>query len=319
MVRFRLLRKLSAASFQLNTFTWSGCFRLVLIAGMLTGGLRCLTATAQPNAWTSAVSGNWQDPNWSLQRPPGAGQDIQLTNDGWKAVAIQSSTESDFPETLTVNSVTITSPTDASNTLLLNFAGLQTPLTIGDMNSPGSLVIGSGASLVMFFSGLNVKNAVETNGSHLGAFEVVGRLTESDGSEVTAGFVHVTGSYGLTNSLLSATSQTIAGHFDQQGGTNAGLVNVTSGGQYSLFDGVMEGGVSLNDEIAGVFYQWGGTNFGGAGLAGAGMYQLSGGVLVSGDLAVGPSYMAPSSVGAGDLVQTGGTNLAGTITMGVGS
>ena len=293
--------------------------RSLMAASMVGFGVACLQAAAQSNAWTSPASGNWQDPDWSLGMLPVSGQDIQITNAGWKAVAIQPSTASNFPKTLDVNSVTIMSPTNGFNTLLLNFAGSQRPLVIGDSNNPGSLVVGSGSAVAMFSSGLTVNNAQGTNGSHLGAFEVGGTFTESEGSEVTAAFLHLTGTYDLTNSLLSVPSESISGQFNQQGGTNAGLVDVASGGQYNLFEGVVQGGVSLNDDIAGVFYQWGGTNLGGVGLGGAGMYQLSGGLLVSGDLEVGPSYLAPSSLGAGDLVQTGGTNSAGNIMMGVGS
>src|SRR5581483_1956898 len=135
---------------------------------------------------------------------------------------------SNFPQALAVNSVTITSPTNSFNTLLLNFAGTGSPLVIGvDSNTPGSLVIGdSNSAVVLFSSGLTVNNALGTNNSHLGEFEVDGTFNESEGSQVTAGFLEVGGSgtYSITNSLLSAPGEFIFGHFNQQGGTNVGAV-----------------------------------------------------------------------------------------------
>ncbi len=282
------------------------------------------SVSAQVNSWINPASGNWdQTSNWSLGVPPGSSQSVMITNTGWKAVAIQPSTASNFPQALAVNSVTITSPTNGFNTLLLNFAGTGSPLVIGvDSNTPGSLVIGdSNSAVVMFSSGLTVNNALGTNNSHLGEFEVDGTFNESEGSQVTAGFLEVGGSgtYSITNSLLSAPGEFIFGHFNQQGGTNTGAVIFTDGGDYDLFDGMLNGSVEMDEPYAGVFRQWGGTNISSLGLGGPGVYQLSGGLLVPGDLEVGPPELSPSSFGAGAVVQTGGANNAGNITMGVGS
>src|SRR5438874_2211583 len=99
----------------------------------------CLSS-AQTNSWTNSISGYWQDADWSLGVLPGPGQDIFITNAGWKVVAIASSTVANFQGTLSVNSVTISSPTDSFNTLLMNYSGTQTPLTVGGSNSSGSLL-----------------------------------------------------------------------------------------------------------------------------------------------------------------------------------
>lgn len=291
-------------------------------AGLFVFGLCCsaVSLPAQINSWTNPRSAGWESASWSLGVLPGTNQTILITNADWKAVGITPATAQDFAQTLSIASLTISSPTNSFNTLLLNFAGPDRPLVIGvDSNSPGTLTIDSSSAVEMFSSGLIVNNALGTNSSRLGTFEVDGTFSENESSKVTAGFLDVGGSYNLTNSVVSSGSEFINGTFNQQGGTNVGTVDMKSGGRYNLFDGVVQGSVALNDDIAGVFYQWGGTNFGGLGLGGAGVYQLSGGLLVPGDLEVGPPSLSPLSFGAGVLVQTGGTNNAGRITMGVGS
>jgi hypothetical protein len=246
-----------------------------------------------------------------------------ITNSVWKAVAINPSTPINFPGSMTVSNLTIRGATNTFNTLLLNSVGTSSPLMIGvDSNAPGSLVIGdTNSAVVMFSSGLVVNDGLGTNNSHLGEFEVDGTFTENDGSKVSAGFLKIGffGTYNFTNSLLSAPSEFIFGHFNQRGGTNFGDVIFTDGGEYDLFDGVLKGGVALGAPYGGVFHQWGGTNIGSLDLGGPGVYQLSGGLLIPGNLEVGPSYFSPSSFGAGTVDQTGGTNDAGNIIMGVGS
>ncbi len=293
---------------------------------VLTLAVQCgvvLRLAAQSNAWDSPVSGNWQDSHWSLGMLPGSGQDIQLTNAGFKAVAVQSSTASGFPQTLAVKSVTITSPASSFNTLLMNFVGAGNPLVIGtDSNNPGSLVIGdTNSAMTMFSSGLIVNNALGTNNSHQGNFEVDGTFVQSDNSEVVAGFLQLDGfgTYNFTNGMLFVGTQFINGKFNQQGGTNVGAVVFTDGGEYDLFAGRLQGSVELGAPLAGLFKQSGGVNVSSLDLSGPGEYQLSGGLLVPGDLQVGPSSLSPSSLGAGFIDQTGGTNSAGNITMGAGT
>jgi hypothetical protein len=86
-------------------------------------------AEAQVNSWVKPASGDWQEPQWSLGILPGTGQVVMVTNQNWKAVAIGPVTTRDFPESLTVQSLTVASPGDSRNLLLMNYAGLQTPLT----------------------------------------------------------------------------------------------------------------------------------------------------------------------------------------------
>src|SRR6185437_11656461 len=90
----------------------------------------CTPASAQVNSWTAA-SGNWDQPsNWSLGILPNSSQSIMITNSGWKAVAINPSTPINFPDSMTVNSLTIQGATNTENTLLLNYVGTDFPLTV---------------------------------------------------------------------------------------------------------------------------------------------------------------------------------------------
>src|SRR4029077_1689362 len=106
------------------------------------------------NSWTSPASGAWEDMHWSLGQLPAQGQSIYLTNAGWKAVAIGPATVKNFPQTLRPGSITISSPTNSYNVLLLNYAGFQTPLSVQELR------INSNAALVAVSSDLQVNSSV---------------------------------------------------------------------------------------------------------------------------------------------------------------
>src|SRR5688572_8818933 len=83
------------------------------------------------NTWTKPTSGNWEDPSaWSLGVLPNSSQSVLITNSGWKAVAVNSSTPINFPNAMTVDSLTIRGAWDTFNTLLLNYAGTAVPLRV---------------------------------------------------------------------------------------------------------------------------------------------------------------------------------------------
>ena len=84
-------------------------FVAVIYISLASGSLQAVTT----NSWTSAVSGSWQDLTWSLGAAPGPGQAIMLTNEGWKAVAINPSTAQEFPQMLSVYSINVASPTNS--------------------------------------------------------------------------------------------------------------------------------------------------------------------------------------------------------------
>ncbi len=265
----------------------------------------------QSNAWTSPSSGNWQDAHWSLGQLPGTNQDIFLTNASWKAVGIQASTVASFPQTLTVNSLTVTSPTNTFNTLLLNFAGTQKPLLVGGSDLKGALTVGANAAVVVLASALQVQNT-NVQGSSQGAFAIDGTFTESDGAQVRAGFLNLGGTFNLTNSFLWAGMESLVGTFNQQGGTNSGTITVFH--NYNLFDGTVAGALVLS---GGQLNQSGGVVSGVVKFAVvAGQYNLSGGTLSPGDeFVTGGTTLTPSDA---EVVQTGGTNNAANLVVGGG-
>src|SRR5205823_1926757 len=95
---------------------------------------------------------------WSLGVLPGSSQSVMITNSGWKAVAINPSTPINFPDSMTVGSLTIRGAFDTKNTLLLNFFGTTVPLTVLNgltladsgqiLNLNSALVIQGGSSLI---------------------------------------------------------------------------------------------------------------------------------------------------------------------------
>lgn len=238
---------------------------LLLFIFLLSGPAR-----AQTNIWTGAASANWESSSWSLGILPGAGQDIFFTNAGWKAVEIGQSTSQNYPQTLSIQSLTISSPANAgANELLMNYSGFQTPFIIGDSSNNGSLIIAdTNSAITMLSSALVVRNAMTNglNGGSTGAFSVDGTFNETSGSQVIASFLKVgntgVGVFNLTNSFLNVSNTELIGGFqgafNHQSGTNlTGDLIIGFGGVYNLYDGYLSGQIDLQ---GGSVYQWGGSN-----------------------------------------------------------
>src|SRR5688572_29769310 len=81
------------------------------------------TSFGQTNSWDSVLEGNWHDNRWSAGVLPGTNQTILITSAGIKTVRIGQKTVTDFPETLHVESVTVSAPSDWRSTLLLDSIG----------------------------------------------------------------------------------------------------------------------------------------------------------------------------------------------------
>src|ERR1041384_74023 len=123
---------------------------------------------AQQNTWTNPTSGQWEEMHWSLGQLPGPGQAIFIENSGSKAVVIGASTTQNFPQTLRPSSITISSPSNSHNVLLLNNAGLETPVSVLQLR------IYADATLTAVRSALEVNNALG------GAFSIGGTLNQGD-------------------------------------------------------------------------------------------------------------------------------------------
>lgn len=269
----------------------------------------CIGARAQTNSWTSSTSGNWEDSNWSQGLPPGQGQAVMLTNHGWKAVAIGPNTSFNFPQTMIVDSLSITSPgTDTVNTVLLNYAGFQTPLVTGN------LYVGTNAQLVVLQSVLDATNGLMT---------VDGTVIQGAMSQVNAGLtINSSGVYDMTNGTLNGGYEYFSGRFHQEGGSNYCLYLGDYGGKCELLGGDFVASDFYGSEIHGSFIQSGGTMssylaVGRAGFA-SGYYELSGGILRSPNLQL-PGSASGTVNDSSSMLQTGGTNITGTMTIGAES
>jgi len=271
-----------------------------VIQWMLVASAMVCAAAAQQNSWTSPTSGNWQDASWSLGIIPGTNQTILLTNAGWKAVQIGAATAQSFPQSLNVNSIIVSSPTNSFNTLVLNYAGADHPLTVQ------TLLVASNSSVVMTASGLQIEGS---NGEGLA---VGGEFDQNDsvvgGNQINVGYIGP-GVYNFNGGYLAVSQlwigRTNGGVVNQSGGTNAfGITYLEDDGAYVLSNGLY--GATAYFE-GGAFRQYGGllnTNLG----IFMGSYLLAGGILVGG-AAMPPTDAYTYPAGAGSMLQTGGTNL----------
>ena len=271
---------------------------------------------AQTNSWTNPTGGKWEDANsWSLGAPPGAGQMVFVANHGWKAVSIDNNTAANFPQTMSIGTLWIISPgTDTVNTVLLNYAGLQTPLTASDLE------VSNSTSMVI------LQSAVQT-----GYFSVGGTVTEDVSSQVSvSNALLVYGAYYLTNgtvntSTANGSGESVRGQFVQAGGSNyCGSLLVM--GEYDLSGGQLVL-PPPNNSVEGLqdfgnFVQSGGsvnsTVIVGVSGNGGGNYQLSGGFVNADYLAIpaNPDTGTDTTPDTSYMVQTGGTNVAGWVDVG---
>ncbi|HEX4264364.1 MAG TPA: hypothetical protein VH597_08490 [Verrucomicrobiae bacterium] len=267
------------------------------------------------NSWTGSASGNWEDASWSLGILPGAGQTILITNANWKAVAIGTNTALNFPQSLTVDSITVSSPADTSNTLLLNYAGINNPL------SANSLTVASNSAVMMNGSALQVSNLITVNGTFTeDMFSVVTNLS-LDVETIGAG------GFNLNSGLLiSGFGEDIGlkfpSTFVQAGGTNHAVgVRVYPNSEYDLNGGLLDGVIILRPQAT--FRQQGGvvdnsTNS-------ANLTSVDGNFLQSGGMFIGPTnsgmylpgyFFLHQGTASGSALQTGGTNVQNNLNLG---
>jgi hypothetical protein len=297
-------------------------FSLLFAVGCL--GAATIDAQAlQYNAWTSPSSGHWEDPDWSLGVLPGPNQAILFTNAGWKALAIGPNTSQNYPQTMNVDSITVSSPTNSYNVLLLNYAGYQTPL------SANMITLGSNAVITLLASALNVTNTGNSNY----VFEVGGTVNQGDFPAVNASVLRVgdigPGTYNLTNGTLTVSNGYIGGAFSGQFNHFGGYHSVSTlwvlgtrqrsggAGEYDLYGGALGGTVDLNNGA--LMKQTGGVFVGALNIDGT--YELDGGSCTSSNLLLpvieyGYNRFTDDRELAGEVLQTGGTNQTGDLYLG---
>jgi hypothetical protein len=278
-----------------------------------------LTSTClqgQTNSWTSSTSGNWEDSTWSLGIPPGAGQTVLVTNHGWKAVSIGSATASNFPQTMTIDALSVTSPgTDTVSTVLFNYAGFQTPFVTQSLN------VSNDARVVVLGSALNVQyGKINVDG---------GAMTQDAASQVSGQGMLLTngGVYDLVGGSLAVTQigreDIESSQFHQEGGSNF-CYALLDRGEYDLSNGDLV--VAHSDfvmfaiAINGNFFQSGGTVNGGTvavgqTATGSGNYQMSGGTFRS-LITYLPAPGNGDNPDGSFFVQSGGTNFSTNLDIG---
>ena len=257
------------------------------------------SSNAQTNSWLSPASGNWEDSSWSLGQLPGPGQTILLTNAGFKAVEIRQNTAANFPQTLTIDSLTISSPANSLNTLLLNFVGVASPLIVN------SLTLNTNSIITMHSSALLVQSNLSIGGT----------FNQNDFSGVTANTMRIgdigPATYTMSNGTLTVTNLEVLGGagypavFDQEGGFHYAtpLVITNAGGEYDLHAGQLGGDIQIKH---GILIQYGG-DLAPSHFSDEGSYTLLGGTLEAPSLTLSNNGFAS---------QSGGTNSAGSLILG---
>jgi len=204
-----------------------------------------------------------------------------FTNAGWKALAIDRLTARDYPASLSIPRLTVASPTNTMNTLLLNFAGVESPLRVSN-----DFDLGSNSVLLTLSSALEVGNDFLVNGA----------VNHGDNSSVSASFLYVgntsPGTYNFSNGLLRASYLTVGlgttGSLHQLGG----LLSVTN--QLTLGQGDRR-----------TFAE------------GYGRVELTAGTLTAPIIQIGEQNGRLGPPGAdGIFVQSGGSNFAGRLRLG---
>ena len=271
------------------------------------GGL--IIQSGATNEWTKPASGVWQELDyWSLRQLPAINQDlVAFRNPGFKALAINSSTTSHYSNSLAINALTVDAPAGSFNQLLLNYAGLDVPLSVAS-----DFILGVNGSLVSYYSALQGGNLY-----------LSGPATFSESSTIAFGKIEleVAAALNLTNSSLAADLLILgpSATVGQDGGSSqVSSLQMYAGSAYSLNNGTfIANSVDLQS------------------LAGTGLAQftVSGGCMdVQGLLRLGQPKWVPDAQGEfllergylrcaemdflnGTFAQTGGTNFTARIAL----
>ena len=289
-------------------------------------------AVGQVNSWINPSSGYWEtQSSWSLGVLPNQSQSIYITNAGWKAVAIGANTAENFPQSMQIRDLQITSPVDSRNLLLMNFSGFQVPL------QTTSLTVGSNSSVV-----------VQSSSLETGSIGLAGSFNQGDFSRVKVhGAVQIfnsgqyasdttpPGVYFLTNGTLSVDHGESIGAFGKPGqfvqyggfhyvgGSVYGDPNVSIfvnmegefdiyAGQLTATNGILIGSGDYADLAS--FHQYGGAV--NADMVINGNYILNGGTITGRmTMAHNPSIGGEERADA-FVLHTAGTNFATSLDMG---
>jgi hypothetical protein len=180
--------------------------------------------SSEENAWTKPTSGYWEEAYWSSGHFPSTNDPrVAFKNPGWKALAIGANTTANFSNSLVMKSLTIGAPDGSSNTLLLNYAGTNVPLTVR-----WYLTIETNASLLSYYS------AVEA-----GVLEVNSSARFAEGSRLKADSIHNYATLSLSDSFTSARIAFVhpKSAIEQRGGSSQfDSINMEANSLFSVVD-----------------------------------------------------------------------------------
>jgi hypothetical protein len=272
------------------------------VGGVLSG------QASNDNAWLNPGSGNWEDAaNWTAGLP-NSNQFVLITNAGWKAVGLGANAANNFPGSLAVGTLTITSPVDTLNVFLLNYAGYATPFRANE------IIVNSNALMTILGSAVQVTNVGQ--GDY--RIEIGGAVNQGGFSSVNTTFLSLgnvgPGVYNLTNGTVYGATEYLGGGaysatFNQFGGYHtANLMRLLSGGQYNLFGGSLGGTIEFGGYRDTVQQDGGYCD---AFLQSLGNYTLNGGVYTNNSL-----FAPYDHYSNGQFTQNGGSNLLGHLSFG---
>jgi hypothetical protein len=238
---------------------------------------------------------------------PGTNQTVFITNSGVKVVTIGPGTAENFPDSLSMDFLKISSPTNSANILLLNYAGFNNPLIAKQ------LWVSSNSIMLVYSSSLQI--------SDLAAIE--GTLIQDAGSQVSNRYTPVVGSYSLNSGTFRGAILNIYGNgrFTQSGGTNFAALDIPwtyGAAEYDLNGGEFDGEISIG--FTETFRQNGGV----ANIIATNGLQIEGQLIQSGGIFNGPTnsrltipdLLDEFSTNA-SILQTGGTNHEYEVALGV--
>jgi hypothetical protein len=295
--------------------------------------LSTFNSFADANSWLKPTSGNWEELQWSQGILPNSGHSVMITNAGWKAVQIGSGTAQNFPDSLNVYSITVSSPVDSFNTLLLNYAGFDRPLTVNY-----SLHVGPGAAMTILSSALRIATPTGVG------LSIGGEFNQNDSSQVTGNQADVgwigPGVYNFNTGLIQLEHLWVGGPhkgvFNQNGGSNApGILHLETGGTYIIRKGAFncttytaDGSVfqqdggrvhSLLEFHGGQYILNGGFNHGGVRLGVyAGYRKGRANGIQNGGTNYGPIYVGGEYQGTGSYILSNGVVSSPVIDLGMG-
>ena len=187
------------------------------------------------NSWTNPASAPWEATYWSLGVLPDSAQSIMITNAGYKAVGISPSTRANYPNSMTVSNLTVSAPTNAFNTLLLNYFGTGTPLEV--LNN---CTIGTNGLIENLYSAFEVQSGLLIDG---------GQYIQQGGVTVAGVEVWVGSSINLTNAIFEGSIELYGGTVTQVEGQTSGVIKVDDG-SYNLLSGTVIGRMFLRQRSA---------------------------------------------------------------------